>query len=83
MRNATGNEIENALYVGEFCFDCRKWRDNPESKTQCKIAGFAAVGENYKNYWKTDNGMTYCVKYQSRKPQIKDAPKTELMKMME
>lgn len=83
MRDATKAEIETAFYEEGFCEDCRKWRDDPEAKTQCKIAGYAAGGDNYKAAWKTDKNRTFCSKHRSRKPELKDCKKTELMKLME
>lgn len=67
IKLATSNEIEEAIYGNEFCFDCRHWRDDPCAKTQCKIAGMGCCGENYRGYWKNDNGKIYCEKWQSRK----------------
>ena len=82
MKNATSGEIEYAFFVEDYCIDCRNWRDNPDAKTQCKIAAQAGVGENYKEYWKKDCAVVFCEKWESRETKVKDTPKTELMEMM-
>jgi len=82
-RIATKDEIEEAFYGNDFCEGCARWRDDANAKTQCNIAGHASAGENYKNYWRTANGKTFCSKRVERGQRIKKQVKTELMELME
>lgn len=67
------NGTEGMMFEARWCETCRKWRDNPDAKTQCQIAwragGYMPGDKLFPKQWRhaPDGSGPECTSWRPRK----------------
>lgn len=64
------NGTDGEMFMSSFCYQCSKWRDDPDAKTQCSIAASTMFWDiddpKYPKQWRYVDGQPTCTAFDSR-----------------